>query len=194
MYSGVGIKTAKGSGTSGYVQRNMSALRPTRNDSRWLKEQTEKAPASRDIDPGIVHHNALREIEVQLVSLRDQLEDEYVYSDLCIPTIHPRGLSEEEIEDRLSSRREELRQSIDPSALISAPLSASTGATVQPDSHTAVLESRLRDERLAEALDIGGKGSEDHRERRSRSRSPRARSVSSSRSGPRDRHGRTYRK
>ncbi len=78
MYSGVGIGTARGSGTSGYVQRNLGAMRPVRADTRFLKENYEKPLATREIDPGIVHHNALREIEVQLVQLQDQLEDEYV--------------------------------------------------------------------------------------------------------------------
>ena len=79
MYNGVGIQTARGSGTSGHVSRNLGALRPMRYDVKKLKEQREKQSTPREADPGIVHHNALRQIEVQLVTLRDKLEDQYVF-------------------------------------------------------------------------------------------------------------------
>lgn len=78
MYNGVGVQTARGTGTSGHVQKNLGSLRPLRHDVRKLKELRDKQPILREADPGIVHHNELRKIEVQLLEMREQWEDEYV--------------------------------------------------------------------------------------------------------------------
>ena len=78
MYNGVGVQTARGTGTSGHVTKNLSALRPVRFDVKGMKEMREKQAVIREADPGIVHHNSLRQIEVELLELRDQLEDAYV--------------------------------------------------------------------------------------------------------------------
>lgn len=48
-----------------------------RHDVRRMKEYRETQVLPREADPGIVHHSALRQIEVQLVELSDQLEEEY---------------------------------------------------------------------------------------------------------------------
>ena len=40
MYNGIGLQTARGSGTNGYVQRNMSALRFQNNKKSY--EQVDK--------------------------------------------------------------------------------------------------------------------------------------------------------
>ena len=85
MYNGVGVQTARGTGTSGHVRKNLSALRPSRPDVRRFKEQRNHRPIQREEDPGILHHNRLRNIEVQLIQFRDELEDAYVsYSGMNI--------------------------------------------------------------------------------------------------------------
>jgi hypothetical protein len=134
MYNGVGVRTARGTGTSGHVSRNAGALRPRRDDIRRLKEIREKQTVSREVDPGIIHHNALREIEVRLVELSEQLEEE--------------GLSESEIAERVSMRRQELRQELKEG---SEPSKPSTGAL---DSHSLIIEQRNRNHVLASALGV----------------------------------------
>ncbi len=106
--------------------------------------------------------------------------------------LHFRKLSDNEIERRITVRREELRQSIDPTALISVPRNQGVA-----DSHALAMESRVRDERVALAFGLGEK-QESLPERetavpvRNRSRS-RSRGSRSGGSEPRDRHGRRYR-
>lgn len=78
MYNGVGVQTARGTGTSGHVRKNLGSLRPLRHDVRRLKELRDKQPILREADPGIVHHNELRKIEVQLLKMRELWENEYV--------------------------------------------------------------------------------------------------------------------
>ena len=78
MYNGIGVQTARGTGTSGHVTKSLGALKPVRHDVARMKETREKKSTKKEADPGIVYHNSLRNIEVVLCSLRDELEDEYV--------------------------------------------------------------------------------------------------------------------
>ncbi|KAI8809316.1 cwf21 domain-containing protein [Cladochytrium replicatum] len=97
MYNGIGLSTTRGSGTNGYVQRNLSTLRsqPQRVEfSRDEKKGSERSFTERKPDPDILLHNKKRQIEVQCLELRDELEGQ--------------GLSESEIEDRIESLRTRL--------------------------------------------------------------------------------------
>ncbi|KAI9793340.1 MAG: RNA-splicing factor [Peltula sp. TS41687] len=98
MSSNVGLSTPRGSGTSGYVQRNLSALKP-RNDHRAAPypqdfDSIKHQHRARKPDEGILEHDRQRSIEVKVFELRDRLEDE--------------GVDEEEIEAQTSALREKL--------------------------------------------------------------------------------------
>lgn len=142
MYNGVGVRTARGTGTSGHVSRNAGALRPRRDDIRRLKEMRERQTVTREVDPGILHHNALREIEVQLVELRERLEDE--------------DLSETEIDERVSARRQELREAHLAGSGTSKPRGSSS------DSHSLLIEQRNRNHTLASALGVADRDQIQH--------------------------------
>lgn len=134
MYNGVGVRTARGTGTSGHVSRNAGALRPRRDDIRRLKELREQQTVPRDVDPALIQHNALRQIEVELVQFRDQLEED--------------GISESEVESLVALKRAELRQ-------ISVSLSHDSrpsGAGI--DCHSLQLEVDRRNANLASALGV----------------------------------------
>lgn len=86
MSSNVGLSTPRGSGTSGYVQRNLSHYRPRDPptssafspygaSSQGDKSQDNKY-RQRQPDQQILNHDRLREIEVKVFELRDRLEDE----------------------------------------------------------------------------------------------------------------------
>jgi hypothetical protein len=141
MYNGIGVQTARGTGTSGHVMKSLGTLRPERHDVRKIKEMRERSVVAKEADPAIIYHNSLRKVEVVLCELRDDLEEE--------------GLSESEIEERVSAKRAELRQRIE-DGLEVYELSAEA-----KDSHTEALEREKRNSKLASALGI----------RRSRSRS-----------------------
>lgn len=75
MSSNVGLTTPRGSGTSGYVQRNLSHLRP-RDTIAPYPEHDNLKHQQRQPDQQILNHDRLREIEVKVFDLRDKLEDE----------------------------------------------------------------------------------------------------------------------
>ncbi|KAI5820048.1 hypothetical protein BZA77DRAFT_220946, partial [Pyronema omphalodes] len=90
MSSNVGLSTPRGSGTSGYVQRNASFLRP-RDPIEQPKETRYKQRAP---DAEILLHDRKREVEVECLKLQDKLEEE--------------ELDEEEITKQVQELREKL--------------------------------------------------------------------------------------
>ena len=82
MSSNVGLATPRGSGTSGYVQRNLAHMRPRdRDHAAPYPEDLEKRHRLRQPDKDILEHDAKREVELKVIDLQDQLEEEgYVFS------------------------------------------------------------------------------------------------------------------
>ena len=76
MSSNVGLTTPRGSGTSGYVQRNLSHLKPRDNFAPYPKDYDSLKHRQRKPDKEILDHDRLREVEVKVFDLRDKLEDE----------------------------------------------------------------------------------------------------------------------
>lgn len=74
MSSNVGLSTPRGSGTSGYVQRNLSYLKPRDRVAPYPEDIPKHR--QRKPDPDILEHERKRKIEVKVFELRDQLEDE----------------------------------------------------------------------------------------------------------------------
>ncbi|EGW32292.1 uncharacterized protein SPAPADRAFT_50858 [Spathaspora passalidarum NRRL Y-27907] len=105
-YNGIGLPTARGSGTSGYVQKNLasnkkrsgyyesrqSQLNKTKQESKGklIIEQINRQQAKQEI----LRHDDLRSIEVKCSELRDKLEDE--------------DMDEDEIDKRVEALREKL--------------------------------------------------------------------------------------
>lgn len=78
MSSNVGLSTPRGSGTSGYVQRNLSHFRPRDPPSSYHPDSPDSKPRhqQRQPDQQILNHDRLREIEVKVFELQDKLEDD----------------------------------------------------------------------------------------------------------------------
>jgi len=76
MSSNVGLTTPRGSGTSGYVQRNLSHLRPRDTHAPYPKDFDTLKHRQRQPDKDILEHDRKREIEVKVFELRDKLEDD----------------------------------------------------------------------------------------------------------------------
>ena len=95
MSSNVGLTTPRGSGTSGYVQRNLSLLKP--RDAGVGQPYTLSAPPKqRKPDQNILLHDRLREIEVKVLEYRDKLEEEN------------EDMDEEEVDEKCESMRKKL--------------------------------------------------------------------------------------
>ena len=73
MYNGIGVATARGTGTNGYVQRNLSHIRTDRKDNRQMGFESSlvKKP-----NKDILEHDRKRQVEVKCVELQAALEDE----------------------------------------------------------------------------------------------------------------------
>ena len=92
MAANVGLSTPRGSGTSGYVQRNLAHLRP--RDQIKPYDSSLSSHKQRQPDKSILEHDRKREVEVKVFELRDRLEDE--------------GIEEEEIETQTEALRRKL--------------------------------------------------------------------------------------
>jgi hypothetical protein len=86
MSSNVGLTTPRGSGTSGYVQRNLAHLRPRDQGKPYSTDLDSLKHRQRQPDKEILEHDRKREVEVKVFELRDRLEDEGSVSPLlCLP-------------------------------------------------------------------------------------------------------------
>ena len=80
MSSNVGLSTPRGSGTSGYVQRNLAHLKPRDQGKPYSTDFESMKHRQRQPDKDILEHDRKREVEVKVFELRDKLEDEgYVF-------------------------------------------------------------------------------------------------------------------
>lgn len=74
MYNGIGLTSTRGSGTNGYVQRNLSFVRASR--MRPVQQGEEFAPPQpRKPNAEILEHERKRQVEVKLLELRVAMED-----------------------------------------------------------------------------------------------------------------------
>jgi len=71
MYNGIGLITARGSGTNGYVQRNLSAVRVNRTENKRPEEFSK--PEVRKPNAELLQHDRKRQVEVELLKLREEL-------------------------------------------------------------------------------------------------------------------------
>ncbi|KAK0710988.1 cwf21 domain-containing protein [Lasiosphaeris hirsuta] len=95
MSDNVGLSTPRGSGTSGYVQRNLAQMRPRDMGAPYAPRDVDNLRHKpRMPDQGLLEHDRKREVEVKVFELRDKLEDE--------------GVDEDEIEDQCSALRTKL--------------------------------------------------------------------------------------
>lgn len=78
MYNGIGLQTARGSGTNGHVQRNFAFVRQTKKDN--VNYRTEEDIAKLDMQTNrqpnleILDHERKRKIEVKCAEFEEVLE------------------------------------------------------------------------------------------------------------------------
>lgn len=78
MYNGIGLQTARGSGTNGHVQRNFAAVRPGKREANSYKTEEDLAKLDRQMNKGpnqeILDHERKRKIEVKCAEYEETLE------------------------------------------------------------------------------------------------------------------------
>ena len=76
MYNGIGIQTARGTGTNGYVQRNLSFVPTKRERVEYVKDAELKKLETLIEKKGnaeILEHEKKRRIEVKCMEMRDMM-------------------------------------------------------------------------------------------------------------------------
>jgi len=97
MYNGIGLATARGSGTNGYVQRNTAFIMKGKEDVKFKTEEDIRrldAAANREPNQGILDHERKRKLEVKCMELEEVLEEQ--------------GYTDAEIEEKVSAYRKML--------------------------------------------------------------------------------------
>lgn len=90
-YNGIGLTTPRGSGTNGYVQRNLSFIR-RRTDYSQMQEF--KPPPPKKPNKLILEHERKRRVEVKCLKYRE--------------TMKGQGVPTDEVEERVNAYREEM--------------------------------------------------------------------------------------
>lgn len=74
MYNGIGLPTPRGSGTNGYVQRNLAHITKTKLPKTIGAKPDKVVEKTRNFD--LIIHQKKREIEAKCLKLRRRLEDD----------------------------------------------------------------------------------------------------------------------
>lgn len=138
MYNGIGLATVRGSGTNGYVTRNMSHVSKTRiaerKDAGRPVDFTMKEPRAPNLD--ILEHNMKREVELKVMRLQLALEEE--------------GLAPDKIQEKTDTLRKSLLAKLpSPSQRVQQEGTARSGET-----HSDAAAKLSENKALKEALGI----------------------------------------
>ncbi|KAI7903182.1 cwf21 domain-containing protein [Cokeromyces recurvatus] len=99
MYNGIGLSTPRGSGTNGYVVRNLSFVKPPPKQRDYNTNDIKANPKVKKANAAILDHDRKRKVEVKCMELQIKLEDE--------------GLDEDEIEEKVEDLRKTLLADIE---------------------------------------------------------------------------------
>ena len=97
MYNGIGLTTPRGSGTNGFISKNLS-FRPnnTKTTDLAFRDLETKPPKQRKPNAELLEHQKKRAIEVKV-------------TEWAVSTgLFDSGISEEEIQEKINAKREEL--------------------------------------------------------------------------------------
>ncbi|KAF2755592.1 hypothetical protein EJ05DRAFT_540289 [Pseudovirgaria hyperparasitica] len=103
MSENVGLSTPRGSGTSGYVQRNLSHLKPRDNGAPYPKDRDEYKFRQRQPNKEIIEHEERLKLENEVLKYRDELEEKLETGDDA-----RRDLTEDVIEEKVDAYRKKL--------------------------------------------------------------------------------------
>jgi serine/arginine repetitive matrix protein 2 len=76
-YNGVGLETARGSGTNGYVQRNFALVKFKRDTNPYRPEDDQAKldiALSRKPNEDILEHDRKRTVELKCIAMQDKME------------------------------------------------------------------------------------------------------------------------
>lgn len=116
MYNGIGLPTARGSGTNGFVQRNLAHVKKTRT----MRPEFVSDPDPAHLEPpnlDIIAHQRKRKIEAKCFDLKEELESENWNKeeiDRKVKRYRKRKLEELDKElEHEKKRRKEIREKVE---------------------------------------------------------------------------------
>mmetsp|Transcript_52982 Transcript_52982/g.105298 ORF Transcript_52982/g.105298 Transcript_52982/m.105298 type:complete len:233 (-) Transcript_52982:417-1115(-) len=137
MYNGIGLASVRGSGTNGYVQKNMAHVSRQRQAIQKsvdkARDHTGELSAPKRANTDIVDHNRKRAIEVKVLDLRESLE--------------AKGVPEEQIEERAEALRRSMLAKLPPAGASGAVAGGRAGEThadaARKEAETTALKNAL---------------------------------------------------
>eukprot|EP00158_Paraphelidium_tribonemae_P003024 Partr_v1_DN25845_c0_g1_i1_m2937 putative serine arginine repetitive matrix len=140
MYNGIGLSTARGSGTNGHVQRNISHLKPRDPNPRSTRSQDESTrPLYKPANADILMHDKRRQVELKCLQLREMLLSSNSDADAVA-----------EIDAKVDALRKELLAKLDDDSVDAGTIS---GRKAYESHHLAQLKTKENKE-MARALGI----------------------------------------
>lgn len=79
MYNGIGLQTARGTGTNGYVQRNLSHVRNHKETVEYKPDEEIKkleAYISKKGNAELLKHDRKRKIEVKCLEMEEMMAEQ----------------------------------------------------------------------------------------------------------------------
>ena len=96
MYNGIGLQTARGSGTNGFVQRNLSHVRVNKDRTDYKPDEEQKkleAYMARKGNAELLMHERKRKIELECAEMEDMMAEQ--------------GYSQKEIDHKVAKFRKQ---------------------------------------------------------------------------------------
>jgi len=88
MYNGIGVTTTRGTGTNGYVMRNLSHVRTDKKDNQPKYDYNDKgilggfeSTLVKKPNKDILEHDRKRQVELKCIELQDMLEEKGTYEE-----------------------------------------------------------------------------------------------------------------
>jgi hypothetical protein len=79
MYNGIGLQTARGSGTNGFVQRNLSFVKHHKDKVEYKSEEDAlklELQINRPPNQEILAHEQKRRLELKCIEMQDLMEEQ----------------------------------------------------------------------------------------------------------------------
>ena len=143
MYNGIGLTSVRGSGTNGYVQRNLAHVSRQRTARAKAVDRVQdmgrelKDPKAGNTE--ILEHNRKREVEVKVMQLRDTLEEQ--------------GVPDDEIDAKCDKMRTSLLARLPPPRATGASSSGAGGRA--GETHSDAAAKAQENAQIKSALGIG---------------------------------------
>ncbi|KAL1232874.1 SRRM2 protein [Trichinella spiralis] len=141
MYNGIGLQTARGSGTSGYVQKNLAHVVVSKDKQQYRNEDDIKrleSKVTRKPNKELILHERKRKIELKCLEMQDLMTEQ--------------NYPEEEIQEKVDKYRALLRKKLEEEGDVDDDEEANEKKV--KDSHIMAQMMQEKNDRIRRALNI----------------------------------------